>query len=92
MRTLTGLVAAEIGVTILPASMRDSYQNVAYRELYDKQFTPQYDLAVAWRTSDYSPILQAFLAAARSNEHDLPVKKESLKTPRNPKNTKNPPP
>ncbi len=68
MRTLIGLVAAEIGLTIVPASLHDSNQTeVVYRELYTaSQTAPQYDLAVIWRAADASPIVQAFLTAVRA--------------------------
>jgi len=67
MRSLIGLVAAEIGVTIVPASLNDSRQTeVVFRELYQGHTTPQYDLAVAWRINNSSPVLQAFLTVVRT--------------------------
>ena len=67
MRSLIGLVAAEIGVTIVPASLNDSRQTeVVFRELYQGHTTPQYDLAVAWRANNSSPVLQTFLAVVRA--------------------------
>jgi DNA-binding transcriptional LysR family regulator len=74
MRSLIGLVAAEIGVTIVPASLCDPHQTeVVFRELYDGQIAPQYDLAVAWRAANTSPVLQAFLAVVRTAARgDLP--------------------
>lgn len=71
MRTLIGLVAAEIGITIAPASLHDSNQTeVVYRELYTaNQATPQYDIALAWRAADNnSALVQTFLATARATD------------------------
>ena len=74
MRSLIGLVAAQIGVTIVPASLCDSHQTeVVFRELYDGRIAPQYDLAVAWCAANTSPVLQAFLAVVRTAARgDLP--------------------
>ena len=67
MRSLVGLVAAEIGVTIVPASLNEPRQTeVVFRELYDGHTTPQYDLAVAWHANNSSPVLQTFLAVVRA--------------------------
>jgi DNA-binding transcriptional LysR family regulator len=67
MRSLIGLVAAEIGVTIMPASLQDPRQTeVVYREFHDADSAPQYDLAVVWRAADTSPVLQAFLTVVRA--------------------------
>jgi DNA-binding transcriptional LysR family regulator len=66
-RTLIGLVAAEIGVTLVPASLRDSRQaDVVYLEVYDTGVQPQYDLAVVWREANASPVLKSFLAVVRA--------------------------
>lgn len=79
MRTLIGLVAAEIGVTIVPASLQDSHQTeVVYRKFSDAESAPQYDLAVAWRAADTSPVVQAFLAVVRAANGGKPPAQEAL--------------
>jgi DNA-binding transcriptional LysR family regulator len=71
MRSLVGLVAAEIGVTLVPASLQDPRQTeVVYREFSDPDTTPQYDLAVVWRAANTSPVLQAFLTVVRAAKGD----------------------
>jgi len=73
MRSLIGLVAAEIGVTIMPASLQDPRQTeVVYQEFSDADSAPQYDLAVVWRATNSSPVLQAFLTAVRATARGAP--------------------
>ena len=78
MRTLIGLVAAEIGVTIVPASLQDPRQTeVVYREFSDPDSAPQYDLAVVWRAANTSPVLQTFLAVVRATSSGNPPAREA---------------
>src|SRR5512143_1420616 len=50
MRSLVGLVAAGIGVTLVPASLQDPRQTqVVFREFAEADSPPQYNLAVVWR-------------------------------------------
>ena len=78
MRSLVGLVAAEIGVTIMPASLQDHLQTeVVYREFSDPDPPPQYDLAVVWRAANTSPVLQAFLTVVRAASGGKPLAQEA---------------
>ena len=62
--TVVGLVSAGIGVALVPASTQKiGLAGVAYRPL--RETTPQSRTAVAWRQSDSSPVVAAFLDVAR---------------------------
>jgi DNA-binding transcriptional LysR family regulator len=62
--TVVALVAAGIGVALVPTSaQRMGLAGVAYRPL--REATPLSRTAVAWRRSDPSPVLAAFLDVAR---------------------------
>jgi DNA-binding transcriptional LysR family regulator len=62
--TVVGLVAACIGVALVPASAQKlGLAGVAYRSL--REATPQSRTAIAWRRADASPAIRAFLEAAR---------------------------
>lgn len=59
-----GLVAAGIGVALVPASAQEiRLRGVEFRPLADK--SPQVGTCLAWRRDDPSPVLQAFLETAR---------------------------
>jgi DNA-binding transcriptional LysR family regulator len=65
MQTVIGLVAAGVGVSLVPESVRAlQRRGVTYRSLADGGATVE--LAVAWRTGDDSPVLAAFLALVRA--------------------------
>jgi DNA-binding transcriptional LysR family regulator len=65
MQTVIGLVAAGVGVSLVPESVRAlQRRGVTYRALADADATVE--LAVAWRTGDDSPVLAAFLALVRA--------------------------
>jgi DNA-binding transcriptional LysR family regulator len=60
MQTLIGLVAAGVGVSLVPGSVSAlARSGVVYRPLAG--VTPRVPLAAAWRTGDDSPALAAFL-------------------------------
>lgn len=60
MQTIVGLVAAGLGVALVPGSVRRYRQRgVVFRPLRGP--VPTVDLAVAWRRGDPSAVLQAFL-------------------------------
>src|SRR3954447_21088904 len=60
MQTLVGLVAAGVGVSLVPRSLRAlARDGVVYRDLADD--VPTVQLSAAWRTGDDSPVLAAFL-------------------------------
>jgi DNA-binding transcriptional LysR family regulator len=61
IQTVIGLVAAGVGVSLVPESVRAlQRRGVTYRSIADAGATVE--LAVAWRTGDDSPVLAAFLA------------------------------
>ncbi len=64
MQTILGLVAAGLGVSLIPASARHLRERgVVYRELQIS--TVQVEMALAWRKEDISPALQAFISVAK---------------------------
>ena len=65
MQTAISLVAAGLGIALLPASVQHLHRDgVAYRPLADS--TPRTELAVVSRKEDASPVLQNFLAIVRA--------------------------
>jgi DNA-binding transcriptional LysR family regulator len=64
MHTIVSLVAAGIGVSLVPATLENlSRRGIVYRKLAGA--TPKLELAVAWRHEDRSPLLRAFLSVVR---------------------------
>lgn len=64
MQTIIGLVAAGLGIAIVPASLQNFHRNgVIYRPLQEQ--IPQTGLYLAWRQHDSSPVISAFLNLAR---------------------------
>jgi DNA-binding transcriptional LysR family regulator len=60
MQTLIGLVAAGVGVSLVPESVRAlARAGVVYRPLDGE--APTVALSACWRTGDDSPVLAAFL-------------------------------
>jgi DNA-binding transcriptional LysR family regulator len=65
IHTMIGLVAAGLGVTLVPASVRNLRRpGVLYRELLED--TPMAETAAAYLTSGHSAVLENFLAGVRS--------------------------
>jgi DNA-binding transcriptional LysR family regulator len=65
MQTVIGLVAAGVGLSLVPESVRAlARRGVTYRPFAED--APTVELAVAWRTGDDSPVLAAFLALTRA--------------------------
>jgi DNA-binding transcriptional LysR family regulator len=65
MQTVVGLVAAAVGVSIVPESVRALMRRgVSYRPIEGE--SPRVRLEMAWRAADESPVLAAFLAMARA--------------------------
>jgi DNA-binding transcriptional LysR family regulator len=61
--TIVQLIAAEIGVSLVPASLQDfQIKGVVFKELHD--VSPKTRLSLAWRRTDTSPFLKHFLASA----------------------------
>jgi DNA-binding transcriptional LysR family regulator len=66
MHTAIGLVAAGMGVTLVPASVRAAHrEGVAYLPLTGELASVS-ELCLAYRVGDTTPVLEAFLAVARS--------------------------
>jgi DNA-binding transcriptional LysR family regulator len=64
MQTIVSLVAAGMGVALVPASLVNMRRTgVAYRPLAER--SPAVEVGVVWRRSDESPTTRAFLATAR---------------------------
>ena len=65
MQTIVGLVAAGIGVALVPESLVQlARRGVVYRPLAGRP--PSVDIALAWRSADDSPLVQAFVGEARA--------------------------
>jgi DNA-binding transcriptional LysR family regulator len=65
MQTVIGLVAAGVGISIVPESVRALMRRgVSYRPLDGEALGVP--LQMAWRAGDESPVLAAFLAMARA--------------------------
>jgi DNA-binding transcriptional LysR family regulator len=68
MQTILSLVAAGIGVALIPASVRSlRKEDVQYRPLRER--TPETGLAIAWRSSETSPALEQFINVVREVSH-----------------------
>ena len=65
METILGLVAAELGVALVPDLFRTSgWERVVFRALRGPGAPIDYYLALAWRKGDASAALAAFLSAS----------------------------
>jgi DNA-binding transcriptional LysR family regulator len=64
MQTIVSLVAAGMGVALVPASLEHLRRTgVVYRPLAER--SPPVEIGGAWRGADDSPVVRAFLALAR---------------------------
>jgi DNA-binding transcriptional LysR family regulator len=64
MQTIVGLVAAGLGIAIVPASMQNFHRSgVIYRPLQEQ--IPKTGLYLTWRQHDSSPVISAFLSLVR---------------------------
>ncbi|KAM3099093.1 LysR substrate-binding domain-containing protein [Phormidesmis sp. 146-12] len=64
MQTIIGLVAAGLGIAIVPASMQNFHRSgVIYRPLQEQ--IPKTGLYLTWRQHDSSPVVSTFLSLAR---------------------------
>jgi DNA-binding transcriptional LysR family regulator len=64
MLAVIGLVAAGMGLSLVPASMRTvQWKGIVYRPLQDQ--VPQAELAVAWRRDTTSAVVQMFVDVVR---------------------------
>ena len=65
MQTIVSLVAAGMGVALVPASLQHMRRTgVAYRPLAERE--ARVDIGIAWRAGDDAPVVDAFLELARS--------------------------
>ena len=65
LHTIASLVAAGLGVALLPASFRNLRRlGVAYVEPRDP--TAQVEMALAWRRGNGSPVLRRFVEVVRA--------------------------
>lgn len=64
MQTIVSLVAAELGVALVPASLQNLQRvGVVYKPLEEQ--TPKVELAVAWRRNETSRVVQQFLEVTK---------------------------
>jgi DNA-binding transcriptional LysR family regulator len=69
MHAIVALVAAGLGVALVPASMRNLVQaGAVYRDIRNLSSSLQVDLAVLWRRAEPSSVVTAFLDVARALE------------------------
>ena len=70
MQTVIGMVAAGIGVALVPASERNlARKGVAYKPIRGKP--PEVGMALVWRPEDPSTVLRAFLDATEEISGEL---------------------
>jgi len=66
MQTIVSLVAAGMGVALVPASLRHLRRTgVTYRPLAER--SPRIEIGIAWRRADDAPAVRAFVALARDS-------------------------
>lgn len=69
MQTIVSLVAAEIGIAIVPVSLQNLQRTgVVYKPL--EETTPQATVAVMWRQGNSSPMTQRFLEIVQQVKFD----------------------
>jgi DNA-binding transcriptional LysR family regulator len=65
MQTIVGLVAGNIGVALVPASLRNlRRRGVVYKQVYG--LSPTVELGMVWRRNDLGAVLHSFLRVVRS--------------------------
>ena len=79
VNAVIGLVNAGMGISIVPASLSNlRFEGIRYVPLAGDY--PPWDLSMAWRTDNTSPVLQVFLEVARKVSRQL--QKDGVHTPR----------
>jgi len=64
MQTIISLVAAELGVALVPASLQNLQRvGIVYKPLVEA--TPTVELAIVWREDELSPVFYRFLEVAK---------------------------
>ena len=67
MHAIVGLVAANLGVALVPASMRNLRRTgVVYRDVRDPSASLHVDLAALWRRGEPSSVVTGFLKTVRA--------------------------
>jgi DNA-binding transcriptional LysR family regulator len=60
MQTIVGLVAGEMGVALVPASLQNlNRKGVVYREV--QHVAPTVEMGIMWRRDNSTPVLASFL-------------------------------
>ncbi|GAA6619852.1 hypothetical protein NUACC26_056660 [Scytonema sp. NUACC26] len=78
MQTIVSLVAAQMGIAIVPASMRHLQRTgVVYKAVQEQ--TPEVGINIIWRQQDNSPTVQRFLEVVRA--YLAPTQKSPGSTP-----------
>ena len=69
MESVVGLVAAEVGIAIVPSTAQQRLQiaNVEYRPLRERYAVMEY--AIVWRKDNTSPVVAAFVELASKSRH-----------------------
>jgi DNA-binding transcriptional LysR family regulator len=63
MQTIVGLVAGNLGVSLVPASLRNFRRTgVVYRSVAD--LSPTVELGIVWRKGNQGPVMESFLSCA----------------------------
>lgn len=63
MQTIVGLVAGNLGVSLVPASLRNFRRTgVVYRSVAD--LLPTVELGMVWRKGNQGPVMESFLSYA----------------------------
>ena len=64
MQTIIGLISAEMGIALVPASLQNLQRvGVVYKPL--QEATPQVETAVVWQPDNTSSVLREFLKVVR---------------------------
>ena len=70
MQTIVGLVAAGIGVALVPSSLQNiPRRGVIYKPVHG--LSPTVELGMIWRRDHRGMVLKSFLAAAREQSADF---------------------
>ena len=77
MQTITGLVAADMGVALVPASVQNLHSTgIVYRPLLG--MTREVQLGVIWRRESAAPVLQSFLSVIDTLNNGEEDKEEKI--------------
>ena len=69
MQTIIGLVSANMGVSLVPASLQNLQRaGIVYKPL--EETTPQVEVAIAWHSDNITPVLREFLLVVKQHIKD----------------------